>query len=52
VVLTRLPSTSTCEPSLMVVATYSASRGRNRRRPQKRAKFWDWQGHLSRLRQT
>src|SRR5215472_9686947 len=29
VVLTRLPSTSTCEPFLIVVATYSASRGRN-----------------------
>src|SRR5256885_9598755 len=29
VVLTRLPSTSTCEPFLTVVATYSASRGRN-----------------------
>ncbi len=29
VVLTRLPSTSTCEPFLIVVATYSASLGRN-----------------------
>jgi len=29
VVLTGLPSTSTCEPFLIVVATYSASRGRN-----------------------
>src|SRR5947207_1515020 len=29
VVLTRLPSTSTCEPFLMVDETYSASRGRN-----------------------
>ncbi len=29
VVLTRLPSTSTCEPFLIVVATYSDSRGRN-----------------------
>src|SRR5207248_3514332 len=29
VVLTRLPSTSTCAPFLIVVATYSASRGRN-----------------------
>src|SRR5881275_2386129 len=28
VVLTRLPSTSTCEPFLIVVATYSASGGR------------------------
>src|SRR5260370_34666831 len=28
VVLTRLPSTRTCEPFLIVVATYSASRGR------------------------
>src|SRR5712692_3018505 len=29
VALTRLPSTSTCAPFLIVVATYSASRGRN-----------------------
>src|SRR5262249_39828882 len=29
VVLTRLPSTSTCEPFLIVVETYSSSRGRN-----------------------
>src|ERR1700746_1999944 len=29
VVLTRLPSTSTCEPFLIVVVRYSASRGRN-----------------------
>src|SRR5215831_5429084 len=29
VVLTRLPSTSTCERFLIVVETYSASRGRN-----------------------
>src|SRR2546430_12130528 len=29
VVLTRLPSTSTCAPFLIVVATYSDSRGRN-----------------------
>src|SRR2546425_2980632 len=29
VVLTRLPSTSTCAPFLIVVATYSASRRRN-----------------------
>src|SRR5579884_1278261 len=29
VVLTRLPSTSTCEPFLIAVKTYSASRGRN-----------------------
>src|SRR6266849_9649943 len=33
VVLTRLPSTSTCEPFLIVVATYSASRGRNTQTP-------------------